>query len=231
MPVHGDHFDRRAARDFSRGAKLHVEQRENSAEQVQTVRAGENVKKAAAGIRRQKNSLGGELAPGENLSGDEKNAKKRGGGPPVAESFIVSRAESAMRAREGEAADDQYQSVEPQDARDLQRNPGAIGHVLAHDVGADERHEKHQNARKRYQHPGDVGALRNPGRTGRIAAVSPIAPADGETSAAGALVGMNQLNFFGDDCTWHCVSPKLARSVANPGGQPRTAALFYTRHL
>src|SRR5271156_375329 len=106
MPVHGDNFDRRAARDFSRGAELHVEQRQNSAEQVHTVRAGENIKKAAAGIGREEKSLSGELAPGKDLPSDEKNAEERGGGPPVAETFIVFRAESAGRAREGEAAGD-----------------------------------------------------------------------------------------------------------------------------
>src|SRR5208282_3949409 len=99
MPVHGDHFDRGAARNFSRGAELHVEQRQDSSEQMHTVRAGENVKKAAAGIRRQENSLSGELPPGENLPGDEKNAKKRGGGPPVAETFVVFRGKAALCAR------------------------------------------------------------------------------------------------------------------------------------
>src|SRR5580658_5542170 len=106
MPVHRYNFDRRAARNFSRGAELHVQQRQNSTEQVHSVRAGENIKKAAAGIRRQKNSLRGELAPGENLSGDEKNAEHRGGGPPVAKSFIVFRGEADVCAREGEAASD-----------------------------------------------------------------------------------------------------------------------------
>ena len=101
-----DDFDRGAARDFSRGAELHVEQRQNSAQQMHTVRAGENVKEAAAGIGRQENSLRGELAPGENLAGDEKNAENRGGGPPVAEAFVVFRGEAAVCAREGEAAGD-----------------------------------------------------------------------------------------------------------------------------
>src|SRR5580704_19785649 len=142
MPVHGNNFDRRAARDFSRGAELHVEQRQNSAEQVHTMRTRENVKKAAAGILRQENSLRGELAPRQNLSGDEKNPEKGSGGPPVPETFVVFRAETAMCARQREAAGDQYQSVEPQNARDLQRDPGAIGHVLADDVGANERHEE-----------------------------------------------------------------------------------------
>src|SRR5208282_555071 len=133
MPINGNNFDRRAARDFSRGAELHVEQRQNSAEQVHTVRASENVKKAAAGIGRQENSLGGELAPSEDLSGDEKNAEKRGSGPPVAESFVVFLGKTTVRTRKRETAGNQNQSVEPQDARNLQRNPGAIGHVLAHD--------------------------------------------------------------------------------------------------
>src|SRR5580658_6105132 len=106
MPVHGDDFDCGAARDFSGGAELHVEQRQNSAQQVQTVRAGENVKETAAGIGSQENPLRGELAPGEDLSGDEKNAENRGGGPPVAESFLVVCGETAMRAGEGEAAGD-----------------------------------------------------------------------------------------------------------------------------
>src|SRR5271156_486913 len=218
MPVHGDNFDRRAARDFARGAELHVEQRQNSAEQVHTVRGSENVEKAAARIRRQEKSLSGELAPGENLPSDEKNAENSSGGPPVAETFVIFRAEAAVCARKGEAAGDQYQSVEPQDARNLQRNPSAIGHVLAHDIRADERHEEHQNARERYEHPGDVGALRNPGCTGRIAAVTAIAPVAGETSATGTFVGRNQLDIFSDDRAWHCISPKFAWSFTNPGG-------------
>src|SRR5580692_2613837 len=106
MPVHGDNFDRSAACDFSGGAELHVEQRQNSAQQVQTVRAGENVKETAAGIGGEENPLRGELAPREDLSGDEKHAENRGGGPPVAETFLVFRSEAAVRAGEGEAAGD-----------------------------------------------------------------------------------------------------------------------------
>src|SRR3984885_16003948 len=106
MPVHGNNFDRRAACDFSRSAELHVEQRQNSAEQVHAMRTRENVKKAAAGIRRQKNSLRGELAPRQNLSGDEENPEERGGGPPVPETFVVFRAEAAVCVRQREAAGD-----------------------------------------------------------------------------------------------------------------------------
>src|ERR1700723_3804594 len=117
MPVHGNDFDRRAARHFSRGSELHIEQRQNSAEQVRTVRAGENVKKAAAGISRQENSMRGELEARQNLSGDEKNPEKRSSGPPVTKTFVVFRAEAAVCARQREAAGYQYQRVEPQDAR------------------------------------------------------------------------------------------------------------------
>src|ERR1700733_10705681 len=104
MPVHGNHFDRRAARHFSRGSELHIKQRQNSAEQVRNVRAGLYVKNTAAGIRRQENSLRGELAPGQNVSGDEKNPEKRSSGPPVTKTFVVLRAEAAVCARQREAA-------------------------------------------------------------------------------------------------------------------------------
>src|SRR5580658_4805412 len=106
MPVHGNNFDRRAARHFSRGAELHVEQRQNSAEQVHTVRTGENVKKAAAGIGREEKSLRGELSPRQKLPSDEKYPEKRSSGPPVAETFVVFRAEAAVCACEREAAGD-----------------------------------------------------------------------------------------------------------------------------
>src|SRR5271155_3741711 len=106
MPVHGDNFDRRAASHFSRDPELHVEQRQNSAQQVHTVRAGENVKKTAAGIGGQKNSLRGELAPGDDLAGNEKNAENRAGGPPVAEPSFVFRSEATVRTRERKAASD-----------------------------------------------------------------------------------------------------------------------------
>ena len=106
MPVHGDNFDRGAARHFSRGAELHVQQRENSAEQVHTVRPGENIKETAAGVRRQENSFSGKLAPGENLPGDEKNAKECRSRPPVAESFVILRCEPVVCTRKSEAAGD-----------------------------------------------------------------------------------------------------------------------------
>src|SRR5580700_11226671 len=77
MPVQGNHFDRRAARHFSRGPELYVEQRQNSAQQVNAVRAGENVKEAAAGICGQENPLCGELVPSDDLAYDEKDAENR----------------------------------------------------------------------------------------------------------------------------------------------------------
>ena len=110
----------------------------------------------------------------------------------------------------------------------MQRNPGAVGHVLADDVGADERHEEHQNAGERDEHPGDVGALRNSGAAGGIAAVSAVSAVAGEISAAGAFVGVNQLMIssvtivLGTAFTPNCI----LRPAKLGGSGPRTSAVI-----
>src|SRR5579862_5477163 len=105
------------------------------------MRGGEDVKEAAARIRGQKQARGSELLPGDDLPDEKEHAQNRGDAPPVAKALLVVGLEEFASLREREAASNQHSGVEPQDSRNCERVPVAVGNVLAHDIRA--RSEEH----------------------------------------------------------------------------------------
>ncbi len=167
MPVHRNDFSGRAAREFVSWPESHQKKRQNAAQKVKAVRGGENVEKAAGRIGCKKKSGGGELAPGDYLTDQKENSEDGGDAPPVTKARVVVCEKATAGTGECEAASNQNQRVQPKNARDVELHPGAVGHVLADNVGAHQRHEKHKNAAERDDHSGNVSALRHASGAGR----------------------------------------------------------------
>src|SRR5277367_3678634 len=161
MPVHRNHFGGRTFRQPMSRPESDIQEREDSADKVQAVRGSENIEKAAGRVGCEKNARGCELAPGDYLADKKENSENRGDAPPVAKACVVVSEKARAGASERETAGDENCRIEPKNSRHIERHPCAVGHVLADDVGADQRHEKHQDATERDRHSGDVGALRH----------------------------------------------------------------------
>src|SRR5580700_27443 len=206
MPVHRSHFGSGALRQAVRGTKQDPRQRQHSAQQMQAVRSGKDVEKAAARIRREKQARGSELLPRDDLTREKEHAKNRGDAPPVAKALLVVRFEKFARVREREAAGDQHRGVKPQDSRNCERVPAAIRNILTHDVGADERHEEHQDTAEADGHSRDVSPLRNGAAAARSVtarATRTVIRAAGRRAATPAVW---RSNFYLDvvcDDAWH----------------------------
>ena len=149
----------------------HAQQRAEAAENVQPVRRRENVKKAAARIGIQINAGARELPPGDQLSDEEENAERGGHVPPVPEIRNIVAQKIAARTAEREAADHQDRGVQPQDFGNCESAP-IRARAFANDVGADERHEEHQNAAERHGHAGNVRPLAGRKIVSRAAAIT-----------------------------------------------------------
>src|ERR1039458_4060227 len=128
---------------------------------MQTVREREDEKKAAAGIGRQKNAGGRELAPGDYLPGEEKQPEDRGNAPPMAEGVLLVRQKIFPGTREREAAGQEDQCVQPEDPRNFERLPITVRKAFSHNESADERDEEHQNSAQGDDDAGYVGPLRD----------------------------------------------------------------------
>src|ERR1700735_181181 len=206
MPVHRNNFGGCALRQPMRRPESDIKERENSPEKMEAVRSGENVEKAAGRIRREKNAGSSKLAPGDYLADQKENSENGGNAPPAAKASVVVFEKACSGASERETAGDENRGVQPKDPRDIERDPCAVGHVLADDVGADKRHEKHQYAAESNRHPGDVGALRYASGAERIfpivAAPAGISVVAGRRSAA-TFTGADQLDFVCDCAAWH----------------------------
>ncbi len=159
------------------------------------------------------NSRGDKLPPRDHLANKKEDAQHGRPAPPVAESIFVVRAEKAARTGQCKAAGNQDDCVEPEDAGELERLPHAVRHALAHDVGAHQRHEEHQDAAKRDDHPRHVCALWNESRAGGAAPLSATAAVAGGSSAA-AFSGINLLDNFCDRRACHCIAPKLLQTLS-----------------
>src|ERR1039458_5358522 len=113
---------------------------------MQSVREREDVKKAAAGIGRQKNAGSRELTPGDYLPGEEKQPEDRANAPPMAEGVLLVREKIFPGTREREAAGQEDQRVQPEDAGNFERLPTIVREAFAHDERAGERDEENQNS-------------------------------------------------------------------------------------
>src|SRR5271156_1984874 len=224
MPVHGSNFRGRAARQAVRWPESDVQQSEYAAEEMQPVRGSEDVEKAAGRIRRQKKPRRCKLPPGDYLADQKENSEDGGDAPPVAETGLVMLQEAATRVRQRKTAGDKDSGVQPEDGGDAEINPGAVGHALADNVGADERHEEHQDAAEAHGHASYVSALRHAAGTGGgvplLTAPTAIAAAGRISTVAFSGAGTDQLDFICDCAAWHCFTPRAKASDLNLLHQP-----------
>src|SRR6202162_395873 len=102
------------------GSERRQKKGQNAAQQVQAVRCGENVEKAAGRIGGQKKSGRSELAPGDYLTDQKENSEHGGDPPPVTKTRVVVCEKAAAGTSECEAAGNQNQSVQPENARDVE---------------------------------------------------------------------------------------------------------------
>ncbi len=106
MPVHGDDFRSRPARQPVRRPESHLKKSKNAAENMEAMRSGEHVKKAAGRIGSQEKSGSSELTPGDYLADKKENPENRGDAPPVTETGSIFCKESAPGPNQRKAARD-----------------------------------------------------------------------------------------------------------------------------
>src|ERR1700733_3952366 len=111
MPVHRNHFGSCAFRQPVSRPESDIKEREDSAEKIQAVRGGENIEKAAGGIRCEKNASSGELSPRDYLADQKENSENGGDAPPMAKPGVVVCQKTRPGASECETAGDQDCSI------------------------------------------------------------------------------------------------------------------------
>src|SRR5207302_10134084 len=121
-------------------------ERDEAAEQVRAVGAGEQVEEGTVRIAREIDPLPDELPPCQQLSGEECEAEPPRRGDVPAEAGEIPPPEAPPAPFEDGAAREQDPRIEPQDRRKRDRRPGPVLPVA--EVGRGERHKQHGDRRE-----------------------------------------------------------------------------------
>ena len=105
---------------------------------------GQEIEKAAARISREQHSRGGELAPGNNLPGQEKQSEPGGHPPPGSERFTLAVLQLLSRHDNGDTTCEQYRCVKPKYGGQRRTLP-VRAKTFSNNVRTRQRHEKHYN--------------------------------------------------------------------------------------
>src|SRR6266852_8342412 len=172
-------------------------------EDMDGMRAGEDVKEATRLIAGNIQALRDKLAPGNKLPGNKQKAKRGGHGPKFSKARKVRKREPPPSHFQRVAASQENKGVDPKDARKVDGHPQVTA-AAEDDEGAGERHEKHQNG---YKSDGDSRGVAFGGGgppTGALALVSAIISACGRSTAASAADVFNdEFDVLSCGRAWH----------------------------
>src|SRR6266487_3423105 len=146
MPIVRSNFRSRGKRDFCsfKSAKGNKKQGADASQEMDCMRARENVKEAAGLVAGDVHALRDKLPPGNELPGHEQKSKDRGGKPKSTKTETVRKKEPPPRRFQSKTARQKNERVGPENARKMDRHPQIVA-APQDDEGAGERHEKHQN--------------------------------------------------------------------------------------
>src|SRR5277367_6843123 len=146
VPVVGGDFRGDGARDFGlfKFAEGNIQQRADSAEKMQAVQAGKNVKKAAGLVGSHVEARKNELSPCGKLAGQKEHAECRSDEPESAKLRQVAQREPPPRKFDDGAAQKQDRGVHPNEPGKMQRNPAVAAGAQINE-GAGHGHEEHDN--------------------------------------------------------------------------------------
>src|SRR5947207_8959150 len=125
MPVVRSDFRCGLKRDFCffKFAERNKKQRADATQQVNCVRAGENIKETAGLVARDVHALRDKLAPRNELPGHKKKTKGRSYQPKFAKTGSVRKIEPLARGFQSETAREQNTSVGPENPRKVDGHP------------------------------------------------------------------------------------------------------------
>src|SRR5205807_1942843 len=151
--------------------ELRKEQIADDTQQVNRVRASENIEEAAGLVARDVHALRDKLAPRNELPGHKKKTKDRGRQPEFAKAGSVRQIEALARGFQRETARKQNASVGPENARKMDSHP-EFAAAAQNDESAGQRHEKHQNGNDANRNRGGIAPRRGRPPAAAIAVVA-----------------------------------------------------------
>src|SRR5204863_2111540 len=173
MPVVRSDFRCGLKRDFCffKFAERNKKQSADATQQVNRVRASENIEEAAGLVARDVHALRDKLAPRNELPGHKKKTKDRGRQPEFAKAGSVRQIEALARGFQRETARKQNASVGPENARKMDSHP-EFAAAAQNDESAGQRHEKHQNGNDANRNRGGIAPRRGRPPAAAIAVVA-----------------------------------------------------------
>src|SRR6266478_5902586 len=146
MPIVRSDFRSRRKGNFCffKFAEGNKKQGADASQEMDCVRAGENVKETAGLVARDVHALRDKLPPGNELPGDKEKSQDRGRQPKFTKAGKVRKKEPPPRRFQSKTAREKNERVGPENARKMDGHPQIVA-ATQDDEGAGKRHEKHQN--------------------------------------------------------------------------------------